>query len=396
METAKEIPKPKKRSGKKIALLLLAALALVLIITEATGHTQTLQTLLNPSMHFTDIASIPHEVGSNPQIHATATGLFLATRDSVRFHNADGTEIFRASHNMQNPMLFGRGDFAAIAEDGGRSINVYSAAGLMYHIATEHPLTSFSLSPTGFSAIITYRGGAYGMYVYGPTGARRREGIHTDANVVPMLGDISHDGSMWAISYLDINDAQMNSFVNFISVDRMGHLVYDYLDDIFAASLDNPDQIIAAMRFMDNGTLVAISDTLIFAIDPTTGATIWESPVNNRISRVFFGDNWLAVAYGEPILNRSGLPTGAVVAYSTAGARLFSHQIDSTATSLVGRGNNIVVGAGGHFTAISRNGQVLWEHTMPNNFTNMSILGSIDQAVASSPTETRVLRRIRQ
>ena len=392
----KKTDNTKKPYTKKIIAGILVLIAVALIITEATGLTGVVQGFFNPEMYFTEVASINHEPGSNPQVHGASSGFFLATRDSVRFHNNDGTETFRAGHNMLNPVLFGRGDFAAILEEAGRIVNVYNTAGLLYSISADHPITSFSLSSSGFSVLIMYRGNGYNIHVYNNSGRLSFHGPHVDENVIPMLTDISHDGRILAISYLDINDAQMNSFINFFFTDISDYLAHDYDFGLHAASRENLNQIIGSIGFLENGTLVAVSDTRIFGVNSANGTTTWEIPVNNRISRVDFGGNWFAVSYGEGLLNRLGHAPGTVVGYNTSGSELFSFQATGIADSLNIRGSNAIIGSDGHFTAISRSGQILWEHSLPNVVNNMIILNSTDQVAITSPAETRVLRRVRQ
>lgn len=387
--------KEKKHFKKIFAFCLFAALA-VLIVSEATGNTRSIQNLFNPEMQFVEHTAIGHDAAAGPSIFATESGFFIATRDSVRFYNSDGIEIFRSSHSINNPVLFGQGNYAAILEQNGRFANVYNTSGLMYTISASGPITGFTLGPGGLAGVIAYRGGSYFIQIYNSAGRVFREGTHAYANVVPMLMDISHDGRVLAISYLDINDAVMNSFVNLIFIEQSDYLAHEYTDGIFAGNRQNPEQIIGAISFMEDGNIVAVSDTRIFGISGTTGMTIWEFPVNNRMSQVDFGNNWFVVAYGSPMLNQPGVPLGTVHAYSAAGGRLFAFNADAYVDSVEIRGGNVVIGSGGTFSALARNGSLLWELELPNNIRSVSITSSPDQVVSFSATEARVLRRVRQ
>jgi len=215
---------------------------------------------------------------------------------------------------------------------------------------------------------------------------------------VPMLTAICADSRVLAISYLDINDARINSFVNFAYIDRVftsaQALEDGHMDNIFAAHRDNPDQIIGAMSFMDNGHLVAMSDTRIYGIDPASG-TAWEMPLNNMINRHYFGSDWFVVAYGENLLNRVGYAAGTVAAYDAMGRRLFEFAAAGIIDSLVISGNNVVVGVDGHFTALSRNGQVLWQHTQPGSV-DLAAIGGTDRIAAAAQAQTLVLHRVRR
>ena len=379
-------------SFKRLGGILLALAILVLIITEATGTTQALADWLNPPMHFVEAVYITHEAGAAAQLAATTDGFFLATRDAMRFYNADGAEVFRHGHGMSNPTLFSRGGYAAVLEHNGRIFNVYNDRGLMYSIVTDVPIVRFALGGQGFAAVMMYgRHGIYEIEVYDNFGTRTHYGRHTDENIVPMLMDISHDGSVLAISYLDINGAQMNSFIGFFSIDGS----HAGAESMFAASSYNPGEIVGAIRFLADGRLVVLSDGRIFVLD-RAAATAWETPLNNRVTHVEFSDLWFAVAYGDAKLNRVGRPSGTVAAYNSFGIQLFVYRAPDRVTSLNTRGGNIVVGsAGGHFVALSDTGQVLWELTLPGNVQSVAMMGGPNSVVVLSPTQTSILRRVR-
>jgi len=150
------------------------------------------------------------------------------------------------------------------------------------------------------------------------------------------------------------------------------------------------------MRFMACGNLVAISDTRIFAIEPSSGITLWEIPIGNRITWFYIGRDWIAVMYADALLNRSHHPPGTIAAYSSGGEPLFANTLTAGSIDAAAlRGNAVVVGIDGYFTALSRGGAVLWNHTLPNNVVDIAMIGDSDRIVAASPTEAVVLRRVR-
>jgi len=389
----------KKVNKKRIAVFIFAALAVALLIMEATGFTQVVNSLLNPQMHFSTSATISYEAGSNPQLHPAQNGFFLATRTSMRFYSTAGAEVFRDSHLLANPTLFARGEFAALAEQDGGVVRVYNTSGLLHNIVVGGSVRSLSLSPTGYFSVITYHAdrSLYEIRAFDNFGQEAVGGPHPYANIVPMLTDVCPNGRILAISYLDINDAQINSFINFVFVREADSLAHGLLDNIFSSSLSNPGQIIGAIGFMANGNLAAISDTRIFAINPANGQTLWEIPVNNRISSFYIGADWILVAFADGLLNRPAYALGTVVAYSPQGEELFRFQAQAhgAVDTIAPARNSVTIGVSGNFTALNRNGRELWQHTSPSNIADFAMLNA-DQIVVAGPTEAEILRRERQ
>ncbi|MCL2574612.1 MAG: DUF5711 family protein [Defluviitaleaceae bacterium] len=393
---SKESKQPKKKSRisfTKLAALLLATAALVLVLAEVLGITSNLETFFNPPMHFVETAYITHEVGAAAQIATSHSGFFLMTRDAVRFHNTDGTEIFRHGHTITNPITFSRGSHVAIMAQGGRVFHVYNTQNWMYSIATDNPIVRFALSAQGLVAVMTDRGNkVFDLAVHNDAGVVIHEGVVAGGNITPIAMDISPDGRVLAISYLDINDAQMNSFVSFFSLDG-SHVG---AEDAFAQSTQNPNQIIGHIRFLENGRLVAVSDTRVFILNATAD-TIWETELTNRFTHLAFSGNWFAIAYGDIMLNRDGYAPGTVVGYDADGVRVFQHTVDGGAVhNLQAMGDYIVIGGSGHFAGLSRRGDVVWEHTIGGNIGGVGLMGGANELVVTTPTQTSILRRVRQ
>jgi len=387
--------KKRKVSFKRIFAILLVLAAIGLVISEATGTTQVLADLLNPPMHFVGAAYVTHEVGAAAQIHAADDGFFLATRDAMRFHNTDGAEVFRYGHVMGNPALFGRGNYAAIVEHGGRTFSVFNSQQRLYQIATDWPITRLALSPQGFVAVMMQTDrGIHRIEIFDRDGTMFYEGDHADRNILPILMDINHDASVLAIAYIDINDAEMNSFISFVSIDG-SHVG---ADDIFAENRDNPGQIIGSMQFLADGSLAVVSDTRIFVLN-SAATTVWQAELNNRVTHVAFADSWFAVAYGDIMLNRVGMPPGTVVAHNALGAtQLFAHTLPGgVVRHMQMGGGHLVIGSGdGHFTALAGNGQAQWELTLHSNISDIGIMGNVNNVVSLTPTQTNVLHRVRE
>jgi len=385
----------KKRwiTPKRVGITLLLAAAIGLIVSEATGTTHALADLLNPTMSFSEIAYITHEAGTGAQIHATNGGFFLATRDAMRFYNADGAEIFRHPHVMGQPVLFGRGEYAAILEQGGRIFHVFNADGLLYTITTDAAIVRFALGAQGFAAVMMdARAGRHSLEVYNNFGVMFYEGLSASPNILAMLMDISYDGSVLAISYLDINDAEMNSFISLVSIDG-SHIG---AEDIFAQHRDSPGQIIGYMRFLADGSLVVMTDARLFVLN-TAATVVWETMLDNRVTHIKTAESWFAVAYGDAMLNRDGHMPGTVIGRNAFGVELFRYTAPGRMVRVLqAMGSDVLIGCSdGRLAAISGAGQLLWERPLGSSVRGAGIMGNHNSLVEVSAMRTSVLRRVR-
>jgi len=374
-------------------LFLLVIVAVLLILSEIFGLF---------SRSDVPMAFVPDGILINfaPQnfvdIHVANDGFFLANDDGMRFFDMDGLEVFSHNFTMEQPAMIGRGDFAAVAERRGHTLHVYSTSDNIFTIRSESPIISFSLSIQGLVSVVSYNNGTYEISVYESTGRLNHIIPYNDTVTIPIATDISDDGQILAISFLNINDAQMRGAIQFRTIRGNGA---EQSGEVFAMSLESHNQVIGAIRFMDGNGLIAISDQRFFLINPDNSAQIvWEIELNNHIFDMNFGNDWFAMGFGDPILNRSGYPSGTIVAYDLSGDVIFSHENQGRITQLVGRSRDLIVGIHNHFTALNHNGDILWQYSAPTNVNSLHFFRDRSTAISLSTTDATMLswRRINQ
>ena len=336
------------------------------------------------------IAFVPaHDVsfGGQGDVFVTQDGFFVLMRDSMRFFDELGREVFRHAITMNHASLIGRGGFAAIAEQNGQSLLVFGQNGHLYTVHKSAPIISFTVNPQGLSAIITFDGASHAIYVYSPHGLLLPVDTgHTGPMFFPVAMDISADSRYLAISYLDISDAQINSVVQFISLEP-------YNGGVFAMDAANHGQFVGLVRFMENNRLLTISDRQISLISPHERVQLlWEIEINNHITAAEFGSDWLALAFGDELLNHIGRPANTITIYNMSGQEIFSYQSARATTSLSSMDNTLIAGSNNHFFALSPAGNTLWQHSAPSNIAHLHFLSNTDTIIAISPTNAAILR----
>ena len=371
--------KPKTRN-KLIFLAIAAIAAFIIIIVDTQGLFS-----LEPSV-FVFAADREVSFGGRGAVFVADNGFFVSTNESVRFFDNRGREIFRHGITMIHPALIGRGNYAAVAEQGGQALVILNQHSHLYTIRTQAPIVSFAVSHQGLAAVIAFDGINYAISVYSPQGLiHSADTGHFSSTFIPAAIDISNDGRFLAISYLDIGDAQMNSVVQFISLDDGG---------VFAMTAANHERFIGVIRFMDDNRLLTISDRCISLINPYSRAEVlWEIELNNRIASAEFGGNWFAIAYADELLNHSGRPANTIVVYNLHRQEIFTYSSPRSITSLSSKNGSLILGANHHFTALSPSGDTIWQHIAPNNVTALHFLDDADTALAVSPTNAVILHR---
>ncbi|MCL2354022.1 MAG: DUF5711 family protein [Defluviitaleaceae bacterium] len=329
--------------------------------------------------------------GNAIEKHIASGGFFiLDTSDGISFYNTAGQRVFRHGHGIRGATLFGDGDFAAVVAFGGRVINVYNSTGLVYSTMSSFPVHRFVVGDGGRAIAILDIGQDAGYeVVLFDQGGRAHHLLHLrDSNIMPVALALS-SGNLLAIGQVDINNARINSTITFVNFSFQNGV---YIGEVVASSLDNQGELVGYMHFVDDSSLVVVSDRGIFSLD-ITAATIFEAPFHNRIFGMNFSQGGLfAIAYGDGLLSQEAPPAarGSVGVYNATGQAVASFENNIAPTDIYIGDRHIILHMGG-FYVVSFDGEVVRPLPLLGNVISVGFLGSDDRVIALTATGARVL-----
>jgi hypothetical protein len=273
----------------------------------------------------------------------------------------------------------------------------------MYSALTEGSIARFAQGADGSCAVIINTNAGYGIIFYDKNGNSSTLEPLSDQNILPVAMAISPIGGFIALSYTDIGGARLNSAIAFISTTggaAMGSTI--------AKNIINPEQIIGGLQFMGASILLAISDTRIFALDTVSANTLWELPLNNRITATAFTNDLFAIAYGEPLLNRpvarqagaqsnqSNIESGTISIYNTKGEQVLSLHKETPKSISLGF-NHIIIEDRHGFSIFNKDDpETTREIQIPGNIMFLEFLGSQNRVLSLSPHAAIILETERR
>ncbi len=311
--------------------------------------------------------SFEYSADSRPLFYSpNNAGFFHVTKNGVKFLNPDGYERMSAMYSMVAPNIVADGEYISVAENRGNWLYVYNSGGELYEVQVDEPIVGMALNNAGYSAAITRKGEAgYGVSVFNPKGALQSGGVLGDANSYPLCADISDDGRILAFAYLDVNEVQMNSKINFIYITQTDSI--DIKDGIYAANTENRDQVIGSLVFMEKNKLLAVSDSEIRCYDANNGgAILWKMPLPNEVSAFCtIGKNAFALAYDTPRFVEGYEKRGTVCIYNMDLLKIGTFDGGGRVTQLTYGFDTLIVGANRAFYGITTKGDTLWTYNAP-------------------------------
>ena len=390
-------------NGRTVRVVVLILLAVML----ATGvwmfvmENGVLPTAGSAAMVFEEaVVAARYDMDSRTQVYTykEGKGFFIASRDGIRFLSSDGQEKMSCTYNMIVPRLAGRGGYAGVAEDGGTNLYVCNAEERLYTVTTENPIRSFSVAANGYAVVITQKDDTYDVIVYNNKGQISHYGLFVDANVYPIAADVSNDGEILAVSYLDTSGGEMNSRILFSYVNKTKAADYATDNGVFAAVNHNPDRLVGMVRFMEGNMLLALSDKDLVCYDTNNAARRkWSLELGNKLDAACFSEpGWFALAYGSRDPNVSGEEPGLCRFYDLNLTVLGEYKAGAKVTQLTAGYGTALVCCERQYNAVAQSGNELWRYDATHDVSQALFMENTNTLVLAGGTQTEIVRRVKE
>lgn len=280
----------------------------------------------------------------------------MYTKDGVSYYNSSWETKWTDAYSMAAPIMEERGEYTAIYETGGRSIRLYNKEGLISGIQTTDTIVRVSVAENGYVSVIT-NGSSYMVSVYNSIGSLIFQRVESDSGIYPICCDVSPDGEIIAISYMDTTGVIIETKIGLFYIDADAGS--GYTDSMFSA-VKKEDEIIFEIFFTSNKNLTAIGDRHIITLS-SAGTETSCTDVENEILGVGICGNKIALVYGDELPNKEGKPLGTVAFVSSMGKISVGNAIDAEPDYFYCSNKGIVLGSAGNYYGINTAGNIKWE-----------------------------------
>lgn len=236
--------------------------------------------------------------------------IIMTSSNSVTLLDRKLNEIWYQSFPGETPSVATSNYGMVVYDKNGTTLSVITEDGKQTTVATD-TLISASINDTGFvTAMVNTAGYKGGVYVYDNTGQALFKWHSGNWNVLD--AQLSDDGKTLAISLLDTSSGSVSGNI----------MLFDIAvsEKAFAGST-YPDNMIAALKWIDGNTLYCIGDTSVFALS-AKGNQLWTYQYTGTLTQFAVGNNGILAlnmqAYSSQpgkqgrleMLNSAGKKTG--------------------------------------------------------------------------------------
>lgn len=304
--------------GRKIITILLAMILIAVIIIIATINSNN-----KVYTSYSVKTSIEWSVSSDAQAIEYSGRIIIYSIDGAYCADNKGKSLWNITYQMQNPMVEVNGDYAAIGDYNGSTIYIMDENGKKGEVTTDLPIKKFSISESGYVTAVVANTSTTSIYLYSIDGEQVAYFKTTmDKSGYPFDISISDNGKLVAVDYLYVDTTgSTNQLVSRVAFYNFGSVGQNY-EDHYVSGYDYEDSVVGMLRFLDDETSFAISDTELYIYKgkqiPSVDQTI---ELTQDVKSVFYDENYIGLVYqgntGEEaylldVYNKDGEKTGTI------------------------------------------------------------------------------------
>ena len=156
--------------------------------------------------------------------YQAGNGRFFAySNDGARALDGDGTVLWEASYQLDNPALTYCKDVAAVADIGGTSVYVIAENGIPYNYQVLYPIVKHEVAGQGVTAVLLDNGMEDFIQLYDMNGGLRVDiNTKTKTDGIPIDIALSPDGKKLVTLYVTFQGDAMLCKTTFYNADEVG------------------------------------------------------------------------------------------------------------------------------------------------------------------------------
>lgn len=339
-----------------------------------------------------------YSMSSQAQFYSCNNSIFFSSKDGMSLLDKKGNTVWTDTFSMTTPVMLSDGEYTAVADKGAKTMNVYNLKGKAYTVNTEGVITTFAINPLGYSVVMCQSSGEsdYTAFCYSPDGKVAFKGSYVAKDGLPAAIDISDDGRIIGISFINISRIKIKSKVNFYFVNTEDAKTTDNSDAIFSG-VEMDSEVAAIVHFMPDNSCIVSTDSKLYSIggritNKENYKENWKIEYPNYVSAFNIVDNkYIAVAYGSTkTITDNSDNVNTVHWYNMRGNEIGSAKFDETITAMYSNMESTIVAMGKVFDAMDVRGKHLWEYRALQTVNSMQLFDSTDRVILATANKMQL------
>lgn len=339
-----------------------------------------------------------YSMSSQAQFYSHSNNIFFTSKDGMSLLDKKGNVVWTDTFSMTTPVMLSDGEYTAVADKGAKTMNVYNLKGKVYTVNTEGVITTFAINSLGYSVVMCQSTGEndYTAFCYSPDGNVAFKGSYVAKDGLPIAVDISDDGRIIGVSFVNISRIKVKSKINFYFVNTEDAKTTDNSDAIFAG-VEMDGEIAAIVHFMPDNSCIISTDAKMYSIggritNKENYIENWKVEYPNYVSAFnIVDDKYIAVAYGNAkTINGNEDNVNTVHWFNLRGNEIGTAKFDETITAMYSNMESTIVAMGKVFDAMDVRGKHIWEYRALQTVNSMQFFDSTDRIILATANKMQL------
>lgn len=366
------------KSRKKRVKRIRTIVVLTLLVVLAVGGAVYLYSLYNKSYKGC-------EVVSSSDIVANGTANFIKyqsavirySRDGAEAIDKDGKQMWNGSYEMDKPIVDTCGKYAVVADQGGKSIEIFDDKGRVGQITTVYSIIKVRIASQGVVAVLMESDRMNYITFYDKDGTVLKE-IATDMQKdgYPIDIALSMDGQKLVTDYLSVNNGKMVGIITFYNFGEVGQ---NWTDGIMGAyTFDGI--VIPRVAFNNNDAVCAYKDNGIMIFEyKEQPKVVLEQNFEEKITSVLYNKN-----HAGAILDEGDGGSSKLVLYDLQGNECLERRIDFNFSHIEMTEEEIIMNDSMSCIIMRPDGRIKFKYTFDTGITSLIPINHLDRYILVS------------
>lgn len=366
--------KSRKKRVKRIRIIVILTLMVVL----AAGGAVYLYSLYNKSYKGCEVISSTDNVAnSNTKFISYQSAVIRYSKDGAEAVDKDGKQMWNGSYEMDKPIADTCGKYAVIADQGGKSIEIFDDKGGAGRITTVYDIIKVRIASQGVVAVLMEADNTNYITLYDKDGTILvDQATDMQKDGYPIDIALSTDGQKLITDYLSIKSGKVVGIITFYNFGEVGQ---NWTDGIMGAyTFDGI--VIPRVAFNNNDTVCAYKDNGLMIFEyKEQPKVILEQNFEEKITSVLYNKENAGVVLDD---GESG--SRKIVLYDLLGKKSLEKRIDFNYSHIEMTDEEIIMNDGMSCMIMKPDGRVKFKYTFDTGINSLIPINHLDRYILVS------------
>ncbi len=366
--------KSRKKRVRRIRIVVI----LVLLAGLAIGGSVYLNSLLNKSYKGCEVVNSSDIISDGATNYINYQNAVIRySKDGAEAIDKDGKRMWNGSYEMDKPIADTCGKYAVIADQGGKTIEIYDDMGRVGSIPTVHNIVKAKIASQGVVAVLMETEDTNYITLYDKDGTvlvDQATSILEDGYPIDIA--LSKDGKKLITDYLSIKSGKLVGIITFYNFGEVGQ---NWTEGIMGAYTFE-GIVISRVAFNNNDTVCVFKDNGLMIFEyKEQPKVVFEQIFEEKIASVLYNKEHIGV-----MLDGGDGGTRKLVLYDLLGNKTLEKRIDFNYSHIEMTDEEIIMNDSLSCIIMKPNGKVKFNYTFDTGISALIPINHLDRYILVS------------